>query len=34
MGPLTIRPRLQRLGWFATGLMTIAVVAMFASMVA
>ena len=32
MGSLTIRPRLQRLGWFATGLMTVAVAAMFASM--
>ncbi len=32
MGKLTIRPRLQRLGWFATGLMALAVVAMFGSM--
>jgi NRAMP (natural resistance-associated macrophage protein)-like metal ion transporter len=32
MGTLTIRPRLQRLGWFATGLMALAVVAMFGSM--
>ena len=32
MGPFTIRRRLHRLGWFATALMTIAVVAMIATM--
>jgi Mn2+/Fe2+ NRAMP family transporter len=32
MGPFTITPRLQRLGWLATALMAIAVVAMFVSM--
>ncbi|HEX6136888.1 MAG TPA: divalent metal cation transporter, partial [Casimicrobiaceae bacterium] len=31
MGAFTITPRLQRLGWIATGLMTLAVVAMLAS---
>ena len=32
MGPFTIKRRLHRLGWFATALMTIAVVAMIATM--
>jgi len=32
MGAFTITPKLQRLGWFATGLMALAVVAMFGSM--
>jgi Mn2+/Fe2+ NRAMP family transporter len=34
MGSLTIRPRLRRLGWIATGVMGAAVAAMFASMLA
>ena len=33
MGAFTITPRLQRLGWFATALMAIAVVAMLVSLV-
>jgi NRAMP (natural resistance-associated macrophage protein)-like metal ion transporter len=33
MGAFTITPRLQRLGWIATGLMALAVVAMLASFV-
>jgi NRAMP (natural resistance-associated macrophage protein)-like metal ion transporter len=33
MGSFTITPKLQRLGWVATGLMAIAVAAMFVSMV-
>jgi NRAMP (natural resistance-associated macrophage protein)-like metal ion transporter len=33
MGTLTIRPRLRRLGWIATGVMGTAVAAMFASMI-
>ena len=32
MGTLTIRPRLQRLGWIATGAMAIAVAAMIVSL--
>jgi Mn2+/Fe2+ NRAMP family transporter len=32
MGTFVIRPRLRRLGWFATGLMAIAVVAMLVSL--
>ena len=28
MGPFVIRPRLRRLGWFATAMMSAAVVAM------
>ena len=32
MGTLTIRPRLQRLGWLATTLMAVAVVAMIVSL--
>ena len=32
MGTLTIRPRLQRLGWLATALMAVAVVAMIVSL--
>jgi hypothetical protein len=31
MGPFVIRRRLHRLGWIATGLMAIAVVAMMAT---
>jgi Mn2+/Fe2+ NRAMP family transporter len=31
MGPFVITPKLQRLGWFATGAMTLAVAAMIAS---
>jgi NRAMP (natural resistance-associated macrophage protein)-like metal ion transporter len=34
MGPFMIRRRLHRLGWFATGLMAVAVAAMFVTMVA
>jgi NRAMP (natural resistance-associated macrophage protein)-like metal ion transporter len=33
MGTFTITPKLQRLGWFATGVMAIAVVAMLVSLV-
>jgi NRAMP (natural resistance-associated macrophage protein)-like metal ion transporter len=33
MGAFTITPRLQRLGWFATAVMALAVVAMFVSMI-
>ena len=33
MGTLTIRPRLQRLGWLATGFMAVAVVAMLVAVV-
>jgi NRAMP (natural resistance-associated macrophage protein)-like metal ion transporter len=32
MGTFVIRPRLKRLGWFATGLMAVAVIAMFGSL--
>jgi NRAMP (natural resistance-associated macrophage protein)-like metal ion transporter len=33
MGPFTITSRLQRLGWLATGLMAVAVIAMFVSFI-
>jgi hypothetical protein len=33
MGTFTITPKLERLGWFATTVMAIAVVAMLVSMV-